>query len=423
MRSHPVEIVRNESEGSWLDWRVDAGLGASELAAALGRNEWEVPFVVWAKKVRQTRDLPTPKSAEGHRLERAILDWYADVRDVRVARPEGGFCSWRWPDAMLFGTPDGIVVDGPPGVFEVATPADVAAMALDGGVDAKRAGERMAPSWGPSGSRKLPEPYWLQAQVYGGFFNVPWWDIACNIDGALRIYRIPIEAEVVDYLRRECRRWWDHHVVGGVAPDITASATMTALAHRKIKNAIGDLPAKPLEVSALDLGVAARLSMVHHAQKALRDARTVLELQLTNSMARNDATSLVIPGGGARGGDAVVAQIKPSSKRSTIDRDAIIAALEARLCEHEDAAAVAAFLDGLREQHTYASDTSASFDFKPKGDLTKMAKLLSAARGRVHGGFPSADDIEGAETLNLGEGGGSVARRLFNTTTESDDDK
>ena len=179
------------------------GLGASELAAALGLSPYRTPLDVWADKLgigpkREQTDAMTL----GILMEPVIVGMYSARIAPATAWTRGTIRHPR--SSVILATPDATRDDG---------------TAL---VEAKHAGSRQRKRWGEVGSDSVPDEYHVQVQIQCAVAEMPACDVAVLLDGEFRTYRVLAHEKLISSLIEQGERWWRDHVVANVMPEIGA---------------------------------------------------------------------------------------------------------------------------------------------------------------------------------------------------------
>lgn len=166
------------SREDWLAIRK-TGLGGSDAAAAIGVSPFRSPFEVYSEKrgEREPDDLSNNERVQwGTRLEAVIAEAYAERTGRRVRRINRVLRHPMHP--FMLGNIDRDVVSEPRGLECKNVGYEAAHFSED--------------AWGPSGSDKIPMPYFIQVQHYMAI-KLDWEfvDLAALIAGnELRIYPI-----------------------------------------------------------------------------------------------------------------------------------------------------------------------------------------------------------------------------------------
>lgn len=190
--------------------RIGPGLGASEIAAAIGLSPWRTPLSVWLEKTGQAPPFDGNEYTEwGLLLEPAVRQKYATINRVTVHVPPRSLYhrDLLWCRA----TPDGIAVEeGPAGTD----------LRWKWPVQIKVSSFMMRDSWGPTGSATIPEQYLIQEVVEMAVTDLPRADVAVLIDGHdYRQYTIARDLELEREVLAAAADFWDR-VQRGVPPEV-----------------------------------------------------------------------------------------------------------------------------------------------------------------------------------------------------------
>lgn len=187
---------------AWREHRC-AGMGGSDVAAILGLSKWSTRHSVYLEKARgvlpRVSDRPVVMDC-GRELERLALRYLADETelDVQAANDDMTLChpQWDWQRAHI----DGFVVD------------------------AGEASSIVEAKWAQSMWYEVPVYYLCQAQWY---LHVTGLD-ACYFtvifaNRAWDWWLVERDEEDIELIVDASRRFWQRHVVEGVAPPLDGS--------------------------------------------------------------------------------------------------------------------------------------------------------------------------------------------------------
>lgn len=197
-----------------------AGLGASELGAALGLDPFCSPYVLWADK---TGRMPRPPAGAairaGHMLEPVVADWFGQDNAEWVVGASPG--TVRRPEApWLFASPDR-------SLWSIHQPDADQPGAL---LECKAPGYQQRDRWP---DEEVPEQYLVQAQVQAWACGVPGVWVAALIGGQdFRQRWVPADPELMGELLTLGEEWWTEHVVRDVPPDPDSSDATTDVLRR-----------------------------------------------------------------------------------------------------------------------------------------------------------------------------------------------
>lgn len=185
--------------------RIGPGLGASEIAAAIGLSPWRTPLSVWLEKTGQSPPFDGNEYTEwGLLLEPAVRQKYAAVNRLAVYVPPKSLYHRDLPWCRA--TPDGIAIDG--------------AGAWQWLVQIKVSSFMMRDSWGPTGSATIPEQYLIQEVVEMAVCGLDRADVAVLIDGHdYRQYTIARDLDLEREVLGAAAEFWDR-AQRGVPPEV-----------------------------------------------------------------------------------------------------------------------------------------------------------------------------------------------------------
>lgn len=199
------------------------GLGASEVATALGENPWEDPVALWALKRKEiaAEDFGDSGPAKwGNLLEPLIATEWAAKRGALLQKAS----TLRGPAPML-ATPDYFI--GAMGGDASAIshrPLDMPVWTPIALLEVKAPGLRQASRWGEEETDSIPAEYVIQATCQMGVLRerVPTLDrvyFAILLGGQEeREYVVGWDPELWEELKGQAAEWWQKHVVGGIEP-------------------------------------------------------------------------------------------------------------------------------------------------------------------------------------------------------------
>lgn len=201
--------LKGMSRNDWLKLRRQ-GIGGSDVAAILGLSKWKTPLDVFNDKTGESAPEEQEDNASmewGRRLEPVIRDKYAEATGFKVAKPDLMLVSDEHP--FMIADVDGIAEDGR--ILECKT-------------------ARTARDWGEEGMDEIPEYYQTQVQHYMAVTGAAACDVAVLIGGSdFRIYTVKRDQELIDILIKEESKFWNEHVVPGIAPSpMTLAETESA---------------------------------------------------------------------------------------------------------------------------------------------------------------------------------------------------
>jgi putative phage-type endonuclease len=196
-----------ERRAQWLAERRTC-ITATDVAKIMGVSKFGGPADVFFDKVGVSEDTPPTQAMEsGHRLQDAILRWYADKEGcpIQLCDP---FTVYRNPDYPLLGAsldglrePDGIPVDA----------KNVRFLRFNDG-------------WGEQGTDEVPPDYLLQLHVQAMICDKDHADLSVLASGQDHmIFRVPVDPVVSEAIVEAADRFWTNHVIPRIPPSIDAS--------------------------------------------------------------------------------------------------------------------------------------------------------------------------------------------------------
>lgn len=192
----------------WLEGRR-AGIGGSDVAAALGMNRYTSPWELWADKTGRTEieldESPSEAAALGNALEPWLLEQVArKVGEPAYRTPYKTYAHPEHPWRMC--SPDGILADGR--LVECKT----AGLASGFGTP---------PGWGPD---EIPLAYEFQARWSMHVMDAPAVEFIALVANLGVVHRTVERDYGVEFeLVAQLTEWWEKHVVGDEEPAFTAA--------------------------------------------------------------------------------------------------------------------------------------------------------------------------------------------------------
>lgn len=204
-----AEEARREA---WLAARRQH-ITSTDVAAIMGlEGAWGSPIQVFLEKKELLEKGKTPTWLEaGVRLQKPILDWYADRRQV----------------AILHEDPYALTIHPDHSVLAASLDArwwDLVAERPGRVVDAKNVRIK-GDGWGEEGSADVPDRYYVQLHVQmecTGERELA--DLATLFAGAdPAFFEVPYDRETADGCIYAAERFWEDHVLRDVPPPVDAS--------------------------------------------------------------------------------------------------------------------------------------------------------------------------------------------------------
>ncbi|MBB5443646.1 MULTISPECIES: YqaJ viral recombinase family protein [unclassified Paraburkholderia] len=208
-----------------------AGIGGSDVAAALGLSRYKTAYQLWAEKT----DRLAPENLDdierirfGNLMEEIIAREYARRNDVKVQRRNSIITHPKYPfmranvDRLIVGARRGLECKNVDGM-------------------AFRFGE-----WGEPGTDQVPDEYLLQCHHYMTVLDYSEWHLAACVGGnSLRTYIIERDAETEEMLIEQEHAFWQF-VQRDEAPSLDyGHATTEAVLKRMHAGIDGDEIALP----------------------------------------------------------------------------------------------------------------------------------------------------------------------------------
>jgi putative phage-type endonuclease len=214
--------------------RLGKGLGASEIAAALGLSRWKAPITLWLEKTGRQAPTPAGEPAEwGTKLEPIIRAEYIERHGVEVRIPKQSEYHPSIPWARA-------TVDG-----YVYAADETGALVRSHLLEVKAPGLRMADDWGDADEPEVPDYYYVQAVWQMFVTGMRRDDFAVLLGGQTYFERVvhhdaELEAEIVAGATEFMRL-----VETNTPPDVDASE-----AHAKYLRSLVKYTEKPIEAPA-----------------------------------------------------------------------------------------------------------------------------------------------------------------------------
>lgn len=187
-------------------------VGGTGAAALLGLNRWKSPHKLYLEIVHAEYDEEASIAADmGVALEPMVRSYY-ERESGNTVTPAGMI---RHPQYEFFGAnPDGFVGE-------------------DGGLEIKTFSFSTAIDWGESGEPQndqrsfLPDPYFVQCQVYMTITGRKWWDVmALNVGSReFRKYRLYDDPKLGELITEKVVEFWLNHIVPKAPPPLTGHSS------------------------------------------------------------------------------------------------------------------------------------------------------------------------------------------------------
>jgi putative phage-type endonuclease len=265
---------------AFLEERM-TGLGASDLAAALGESPYVSPVELWMKKTgRLVEDIDSMRLRFGQHNEDFVAREYERVTGYKVQRFNPMIRSAEFPN--IIGHVDRLVI--PAGQKIAAHKREIR---TDRGLEAKTVDSfvfRNSGTWGEPGTDQVPTYYLIQCVGYMGLTGCARWDLAALVGagvGDLMIYNLARDIELEREVFSRAQAWWDRHVVKDIAPEPRSESDVDLLYPQS----------KPKETIVAPLDVLASVSALKRTRqqiKLLEEEEAELALEIKRFMGRAD---------------------------------------------------------------------------------------------------------------------------------------
>lgn len=289
---------------------IGAGLGASEIAAALGVHPHKARLDLWLEKTGQAAPFEgNERTAWGLDVEPALRQWYADRcgRPIVVPRESLYHAEVPW----LRATPDGLVLEEADAEvsLDLSPVAALDAGLVSHGFEAKNVGRHSAHRWGAPGTDEVPIEYLFQAQQNMAVTGLSRWVLVpCLAGDPPTEYVVERDDELIAEAIDGARAFW-HLVEARELPPVDGSDAWADFLVERYPFARDDY----VKASAEDEDRVARLREVRVALRDLEVQRAQLENELKVSI------------GACAGLETAVGRItwKPARPRTIVDWESI----------------------------------------------------------------------------------------------------
>lgn len=295
--------TESERRQRWLEDRRRA-ITSGDMGRLLGLGMGGAgPMDVWLGKMGMADESEaTERMAWGLRLQRAILEGYAD----RVGRPivhADPYTLLRFPEYPILG-------------------ATLDARCADGDrrcVDAKNVGIRRPDAWGPDGSNIIPDAYAVQLHVQMMVTGTDVADLAVLFGGnSLNVFTVARDPGVCEQIVQTARAFWEQHVETHLPPDIDGGEGWRRFVQRIAQRSEG-----LIEAPAYMTDDIRALADIRQRLDALTEEKTRLETLIKAGI--GEAAGVVCPLGKVTW--------KQSRDTTTTDYEAVVTSLRSELAE------------------------------------------------------------------------------------------
>lgn len=195
------------------------GLGASDVAAALGYSTYKSPVELYLEKTgRKSDDSESMRLRFGQHNEEFVANEYQRVTGYRVQRFNPMLRHAEFPN--IIGHVDRLVI--PHGAKVAAHKREIR---TDRGLEAKTVDSnvfRYSGEWGEPGTDEVPTIYLIQSATYMGLTGCSRWDLAALVGAGaddLKIYHLARDLELEEEVFRRAQEWWNRHIVKDLPPE------------------------------------------------------------------------------------------------------------------------------------------------------------------------------------------------------------
>jgi len=176
------------SRTEWLALRK-TGIGASDMGAVCGLNQYRTPLEVYLEKTDQLTVEQNDAMLLGQLIEPVIATFYTHKTGTRVRKSS---FSYRMDGhSFMLCNIDRLI-------------------GRDGLLECKRASVFTKDRWGETGTDEVPEEYLVQVQHELACTGRKWCDLAVLFsDNEFRVYRLSRDEELIKLIIDKGRRFWD----------------------------------------------------------------------------------------------------------------------------------------------------------------------------------------------------------------------
>lgn len=210
-----------------------AGIGGSDIAAALGLSPWKTPLDLFMEKTgqREPDDISGNAAVEwGNRLEDVVAEKFSDDTGLRVRRKNGLIVDGERP--FMLANIDRAIPGKPLGLrcgLECKTANPFAAKHEswgDGAVFEGRGDDLQI----VADNDQVPDHYLLQCVWYMAITGSDLWFLSVLIGGSdFRTYTIRRDPDLERSVIRRAERFWTQHVIARVPPAPTSLADLETI--------------------------------------------------------------------------------------------------------------------------------------------------------------------------------------------------
>ena len=249
----------------WLAERRTA-ITATDAGAILGVSPYATPLDVFLEKVGEAVEVvQTERMDAGNRMQRPIIDWWADRKQVEVVHER----PWYFRNS----------------VSEPLIGASLDAYRKDDGapIDAKNIGWKKA-EWGDEDTDKIPLQYAVQLAVQMHVTQAPHAFLPVLFGGnelvGYRMERdLALETSIVD----RCLAFWHDHVLTGITPAVDGTEAWGEYLKRKFATNTEIILRAPVELEETALAYSVAIENVEAAEMEAERLKNVLKLAIAEN--------------------------------------------------------------------------------------------------------------------------------------------
>ncbi len=258
-----MDPVRDaEARQDWLAQRRTA-ITATDAGAILGVSPFANQLDVFLEKTGQAIEVvQTERMDAGNRMQRPIIDWWADRKAVEVVH-EQPWCFRKSAQEPLIG-------------------ASLDAYRKDDGspVDAKNIGWKKA-EWGDEDTDKIPLQYAVQLAVQMYVTDAPRAFLPVLFGGNELVgYRMERDYDLEQSIVDRCLTFWRDHVLAGITPAVDGSASWDAYLKRKFARNTDVILRAPVELEQTAVEYSVAIENVEAAEMEAERLKNVLKLAI-----------------------------------------------------------------------------------------------------------------------------------------------
>lgn len=256
MKTEPI-VVAEQKTDEWYAARK-TGIGASEIAAAIGLSPYQTPLELY---LRKRGDIPeftgNDATRMGTLLEPIVISEFARITGEEIATvspPMYRDVSRSW----MIASPDAITVRG-----EL--------------VEAKTASWRMKSSWGDEHSDRIPDQYLCQTQYQMAVMGADIVHVPVLFDGfETRIYKVVRNDLMIGFLIEAGRELWER-IKNGDPPEPNWEHESTPKLIREMHR---DITGEVVTLSQLERDEWADYEAMNEQRKTIEAAQLMIKSRL-----------------------------------------------------------------------------------------------------------------------------------------------